>query len=103
MSACGGWFIQSPSKAKASGSRRRPLSDELGGGRRPWLGGVLGTQLHGGEHLLEPCPVVGRDGEWVVARRIELDPVPAAGGRDERDVAFDPDHTRGAVHGDRLV
>ena len=49
-----------------------------------------------------PGAVVGRVGGWVGATRIELDPVAAASGCDDRHGAVDPDQSGGAVHDDRL-
>ena len=56
----------------AGGRRGRPrigldqgnskmAGERLGTGRRRHVDGVLGLELHGGEDLLEPRPVVGSD------------------------------------------
>ena len=71
-------------------------------GRRH-VDGILGLELDGGKDLLEPRPVVGSDGGWIVVGLAERDPVAAASGCDDRDVAtVGPDQSGGAVHGDRL-
>ena len=58
--------------------------DRSGRCGRRHIDGVLGMQLHGGKDLLEPRPVVGSDGGWIVVGRTELDPVAAARGCDGR-------------------
>ena len=63
VSNCGG-FVQPAQGERAGGCRGRPH-------RFGSVDGILGMELHGRKDLLEPRPVVGSDGGWIVVRRIE--------------------------------